>query len=234
MIQIQARDREILRVIYEQQFLRPRELMRGPFKGVHRTEVYRRIRELESAGYISRKQYVPGGYTFIRLTDPGLEVARSESRWDFHYNRRLNLDWAQHDALVTQIRFRLEALLGGDWMPRAVLLRDYTGEKGSSAAIGDGAMVFASGKRIVVEVEELARRRDVYIRVLQAWAHPAKATVVLFVADGIIYRKLQKLLPHAPPQQPFALTTPEELFRDPPAPPWSIRGPLPIYERGRF
>ncbi|OFZ54540.1 MAG: hypothetical protein A2428_00345 [Bdellovibrionales bacterium RIFOXYC1_FULL_54_43] len=116
MIEIQERDRRILQSCYEHQVLTPRIVSRYFFRGKHRSESYRRIEELERAGYITRSANVFGGGQLTRLTKQGEALVRSHGSLDAPYDRRKRLFGISRSLLDTTVRLRLDELWDLVWL----------------------------------------------------------------------------------------------------------------------
>jgi DNA-binding PadR family transcriptional regulator len=238
MIQIQKRDQKIAQSCYEQQFVRAQELMQSHFKGVHRSEVYRRLQELEKAGYLKRIRPFPGSpVTLFRLTEAGIELARQNSPMEVPQTRRLNPSTIVHDAYVTSVRIRLEELWNFTWIPEAVLKAEYGKKQTPNSAIGDGMMNFPSGKKAILELENSLKSPDRYRQIFSNWNQSSHSpSFVLYVAtDQNLSKRLKVMMErYAPKELPIFLITIEDLLKHPPSKVWSIRGEFAIFERKEF
>src|SRR5262245_29093336 len=147
MIEIQNRDQEILRICYEQQFL-TLDRVRHFYLRTSRSEPYRRLRELENAGFLLR-EYSPiaGRRSLIRLSELGYKFARANHQFDLAPLKRLNPSTLLHDTLVTSVRLRLSEFWDVPFVPeRAIKSLEFQ-------EIPDGIFNFPSGNEIALEVE---------------------------------------------------------------------------------
>src|SRR4051812_27917927 len=109
MIELQKRDYEILKLCYEQRFL-TREHFSTFFNG-HHCHQYRRLEELEQAGFIRKEVYpAMGRKPILRLTPIAEKRVQHRFGINFPPLKAPNLNVLEHDSLVTSVRLRLEQL----------------------------------------------------------------------------------------------------------------------------
>ncbi|MGZ3697596.1 MAG: hypothetical protein ACXWPM_09615 [Bdellovibrionota bacterium] len=234
-LQLQERDKKILADCYEQKFLRVRHLLEGPFNQVHPSEAYRRIQELERSGYIRRAPAFEGSpERVIRVTGTGAAIAREMTPWDLPVQARINPATYGHDSLVTSVRYRLERLWNGRWVPEQQLKISQSETVFEGTLIGDGRFVFPSGKEVVVELENSHKSWE-RLQDIRSKSYSGRRSGVLYVTtDPSIYKRILKLLEGSDPEQVFFLISFEDLFRDPPPPTWTIRGPFDLFSRREY
>lgn len=238
MVRVQERDRAVCRDVYEQQFLLMRDLMASHFGGVHRSEVYRRVQELERAGYLRRLQPFQGSQErLIRVTKKGEELARSLSSFEVPQLTRLNPATLMHDIVVNAVRYRLiDQIWDATWIPETVLKSRAGAKRDPDAAIGDGIVHFASGKLVVIEVENSLKGKDRYRRIFEAWGRREEVLFVLYVAsEPSIARRLRSYLEElGNPDTPILVIELKDLLCEPPGKLWSVRGELDLLARRTF
>jgi len=239
MIQIQERDKKILKICYEQKCLSSEQVLEGIFRGVHRSEGYRRIQELEQAGFLKRIRPLGfGKQTVIQLTALGEGLARAESPYDVPRLRRLNLNTLVHDLLVNRVRMRLEELWDGQWVPEVELKRTRSSAF-EPQQIPDGIFVWPSAKAIAIEVENSLKTLDRYRQIIRAYDKDDEIICLLYVAaTDAIYRGLkahiQATASRHSLETPVVLASLTELLTCPPPGVWSPRGQLALLQRRSF
>lgn len=204
MIRLQERDKEILRVCYEQQFLLT-EHIRDHFFGGNYAEAKRRVIELRQSDYLQGAGFRIGKKMAHILGHRGMPIATAKSPLEVVQYPRIDLETVEHDAIVTDIRLRLSALWDGEWIP----------EKGirstDSSQIPDGVFLFPDGKQAAVEVENSLKGRARFERRLKFWPGSG-VTLVLYVATTPeIYAALQIFLEKAEDFPVCGLISLEEL-----------------------
>ena len=209
MVVIQNRDREILRVCYEQQFLLFEHLEQFFFKGKVRQKVYERIKELEKIDLIQREQSIAFGRNrVIRLTQNGVGLVRAGLPVAIPQFRKLNLQTLVHDAIVTSVRLRLAELWDGKWIPEGLL------KKKEYLQIPDGIVAFTSGKKIAIEIENSLKGKTRFQELMNTWANGSGTEVglVLYVATTpTLFKSIEVYLTEAPRKPIFALVEWEQL-----------------------
>jgi DNA-binding MarR family transcriptional regulator len=179
MIVLQERDKQILTVCYEQEFLTAEHLKY--FFKTHRSQLYRRVQELEKAGFLSRERSpITGRNSLIRLSRQGSIWVKSSHRAPHLIpapRRRLNFSTLLHDEIVTTTRLRLSNLWDAEFLPERSL------KSLEFKEIPDGIFRFRSGKEIAIEIENSDKGRVRFLRLLERWNQRKSVVFLLFVAS---------------------------------------------------
>ena len=224
MIQLQERDRKILRVGYEQRFLMMGHLIQFHFKGRHIGEAYRRVKELKESGFLEDKCF--WRFKVLRLTAKGRELARLESPWELPSGLRINPSRVEHEAQVTRLRLRLEELWDGVWKP-ASCIRDRP---------VDGEVHFRDGKRVGLLWGGDGRTRsewDAWLRDFVSLWRDYFCVVVVF-KQASAHERLKRLILEQGITHPIFLGLEEDLFSDPPRLIWFFRGDVIVFNLRSF
>src|SRR6185436_9468757 len=91
-----------------------------------------------------------------------------------------------HDWNVTENRLRLCELFDATWIPEKAL-KTHTLKK-----IPDGILLFQSGKRIAVEVENSIKAKDRYQQMWREWEQHDFVLVLYIATTDAVYRSLEK------------------------------------------
>ena len=176
-IKIQDRDREILRVCFEQGFLLPEHIEEFFFVGKSEQSARERVLELEKAGLITRPVCpLFAKSRLIRLTELGESIAHDGSTLDMTYLRRLVPAQLVHDALVTSLRLRLKELFQGRWIPERAI------KSAEVSRVPDGLFLCDGGASVALELENSLKGRTRFLRLLKTWVQQPGADFLLFVA----------------------------------------------------
>jgi hypothetical protein len=187
MVEVQKRDREILRLCHEQRFLLMDHVVRYFFKSANKREAYRRIAELEQSGLV-RREYVAGfgKLRIIRATPVG--VGYSGSFDEIPRNPRIDLATIYHDSLVTSVRLRIAELWDGWWYPEALMKAEDDRQH-----IPDGVFHFPNRLRAAIELEHSQKERRRFHARLRHWREEPNLALALYVATSDqIYRFIQR------------------------------------------
>lgn len=228
MIQIQQRDRQILRCCYEQQFLLFEHVERFFYQPGNERDARRRIAKLAVDGFVLKQQVATlGGRQLIRLTPKGISVAREFETLEVPEPGKVDLRTLTHDALLTSVRLRLQQLWDGVWIPeRALKAEEYP-------RIPDGLMVFPSGRKIAIELENSAKGRTRFLGIIDSW-RGTEILMVLYVAIGEPLRTfLQKTLNGHPAPVVIGVIEWDQLRTGTPSV-WTTKGPANILTRRTF
>lgn len=174
MIRLQQRDREIIKVCYEQQFILT-EHVSDHFFGGNYLQALRRVIELRSADYLRPAGFKIGQKMAHVLGHQGMPVAESVSPLRLTQYPAIDPKTIEHDAIVTDIRLRLSSIWDGEWIPEKGIRSD------DPTQIPDGIFLFENGKQAAIEVENSLKGRTRFERRLKQW--PASGvSVVLYIA----------------------------------------------------
>jgi len=187
---IQERDRKLLQLAYEHQFVSTNQIRRVLFKNVHMSECYRRLKELEQSGFITRTAPITAGTgAYVRVTPDGASAARGISIYEVPQNR-LNLYAIAHDMLVLDARVRLLELFNDAiWTPEQTIKKDWAPSRLSSYCYDDlqypdGVMTLSNGNRIAIELENAAKSKERYGQIFRKWSRSDKVEYVMYIATS--------------------------------------------------
>ena len=225
MIQLQARDRYLIHLTYEQQFIGVDQAHEFIYSSMETREKQRRISELEQAGIIRREKGL--GYDragIIRLTQSGLKLAEVERAERVPQLRRISVQTFLHDSIVTSVRLRLSQLWNATWIPERLIKSE------SFAHIPDGVLVFPSGSIVAVEVENSPKGPKRFREIQERWrANPIK--LCLYVASSeIMARVVRKYMEGGPRDLPFGLVNWQDLKKGKPTV-WMPQGEIDIFSQ---
>lgn len=230
MIQLQSRDREILSLCYEHQFLLM-EHVSVFFKEKGERRAYERVQELEGAGLLRREpSLIFGSSRVIRLTKLGVDTVRGTYAVPIPQIKRLNLTTLQHDAIVTSVRLRLKEVWDGAWVPERLL------KKAEFPEVPDGLVVFPSGRRLAIEVENSLKGKARFLGLLNRWS-ASQAFLILYIATTPrLFETLKGYIgegPKSPKSPVFGLVQWDDL-RDGVPHSFSAHGALDLFTRRVF
>ncbi len=228
MILLQERDKRLLRLCYEQQFILT-DHVEKLFAGASYRACRQRMQELAQAQFISEEPSTSlGRKPVYRVTRLGTAVALESGASAISQPRNLTLATLQHDAIVTSVRLRLEEL----WNAKFVCERAIKGKE--YREVPDGIFFFPSGRGIAIELENSDKGRTRFLRLLQRWKDAPQITFVLYVATSReLYEAIKRFLEHAPKERPMGVVLWQELEAGKPTV-WSQRGDLALFERREF
>lgn len=228
MIMLQERDKAILRLCYEQQFVLT-EHIETYFSQVSYQACRKRITELVSAFYLREElTQVLGKKPIYRVTKLGAAVALENGALPVGQARVLQATTLVHDSIVTSVRLRLQSF----WDAKFTCERAIKGSE--YRQIPDGIFTFRSGKGIAIEVENSDKGRNRFIGLLRRWRDTPHISFVLYVAtNDSLFESIQKWLAHGPKEKPLGVVRWKDLATQAP-PIWTCRGELKLLERREF
>jgi hypothetical protein len=221
-IVIQPRDRAILQTVYEQHFVLMRDAERYFFPGVSVRKAQQRIVELERAGLVRRERLKPYGHQpYLRLTKDGRSVATADRAVEIPQIKNINVTTFQHDRIVGAVRLRLREFWSATWIPEGAL------KKEDYPQIPDGMLLFPSGTRVAIEVENSIKGPKRFHELMKRWA-PVPVKLVLYIATSPnLFNLLQGYLKKGPEGLPFGLLNWSDLeMRQPLV--WTVRKELDL------
>lgn len=227
MMILQERDRRILRLCYEQQFVLT-EHVEAFFSGSYRA-CRKRIQELVDSLYLHEElTSALGKKRIYRVTKLGAQVALETHACPVGQARVLQPATLVHDAIVTSVRIRLESFWNAQFIcERAIKGKEYR-------QIPDGLFVFPSGKAIAIEVENSDKGRSRFSQNLNRWRDTQNVLFVLFIAtNDSLSHSIQTCLGNAPQGRPMGVVRWQELESGVPLV-WTRRGEIQLFERREF
>ncbi len=112
--------------------------------------------------------------------------------------QRLDPRTLVHDAIVTSVRLRLSYFWDGSWIPERVIKQD------EYPQIPDGLLVFQSGKKVAVEVENSPKDKTRFFQNMERW-RKTDFKLVLFVATTTaLVARIEGYLKEGPQGLPLA------------------------------
>ena len=226
-MKLQSRDKQILKVCYEQQFISSRQVQDHFFEG-SQPNASRRMTVLTEAGLLRGIPEAHGALgKLFQLTGRGVQTARELVAVSIPQRRRFSVATMPHDLLVTDVRLRLVHFWGGAWIPeRAIRADEYE-------QIPDGLILFPSGNKIAVEVENSIKSKRRYQKILPRWVG-SNTLIVLYVTTSPAHTaRMRKILLEAPKQAAFGLLEWEALRTGQPLV-WTPRGEVDLLARRDF
>jgi hypothetical protein len=221
MVSLQERDKRLLQLCYEQQFLLS-ELVADHFFSSFK-EATRRMRELEQADYFETRQHPEHAQKkFFRLTKKGARVASERSnvdvglRWSPHY--------LEHDSAIMAVRLAVEKRWDGLWVPERAIRGFRPGE------VPDGLFIFPDGAKLAIEVENSLKGRTRFEDRLRRWKDIAVKIVLYVTTKPEVHDRLRVFLDAAPRPPLFCLTRLQELGKAEPEV-WSPLGEIDLFAR---
>lgn len=200
MIRMQERDKAILKVCYEQQFLLT-EHIRDHFFGGNYAEAKRRIIELRKEDYLQGAGFRIGQKCAHILGHRGMPIAEANSNIRVTEYPVIDRLKAEHDAIVTDIRLRLENEWNGKWTPEIDIQADHPSK------IPDGIFEFGNELKAAIEVENSLKGRKRFQDRLLLWRPNEIDMVIYFATTEEIYESLKSFLEVAPRHPSFYLVS---------------------------
>jgi len=225
MIAIQPRDRKLIDLTYEHQFLRVEDAKDFIYAAKESRSQRRRIAELAAAGFI-RFEALPfaSSKRIIRLTSSGIKLAEIDRAERIPQLRKISIQTLLHDSIVTSVRLRLAGLWDATWIPERLIKSE------SFPQIPDGVVVFESGTTIAIEVENSPKGPKRFRELQERWRR-SKVFLCLYVAScDVMYRLVQNYLKQGPHDLPFALVNWRELESGTPRA-WTVQGEIDLFTR---
>jgi hypothetical protein len=225
---LQKRDREILKLCYEQQFILSEQVRRFFFAGTNKATGLLRLKELEQAGLIRRlTRPTLNGKRLIRLTRLGLRMIQKDIVIDVPQVHIPDVATLEHDAFVTSTRLRLLELWTGSWLPERAIKRE------EFPRVPDGLFIFPSGTKAAIEVENSLKAKSRFMRLLEDWRHIDVKLVLFVVTTPHLLSNIQRFLLEGPRGVPFSLIQWETLMGEKPRV-WTPSGMVDVFSRKEY
>jgi hypothetical protein len=225
MIILQERDRKILKLCYEQQFLMTDHVEKY-FSNASYRACRMRVQELVEGSFLREElTSTLGRKPIYRTTKTGTIIALENGATPHTPIKNLQLATLVHDAIVTSVRQRLEDYWDAQFIcERAIKGNEYK-------QIPDGIFFFKSGKGIAIEVENSDKGRSRFIRLLSRWKEVPGILFVLYVAtNDFLFESIKKHLKQAPTEQPMGVVHWNQLKQSTPAV-WTQRGEVRLFDK---
>lgn len=172
------RDKGILRLCYEQQFLL-RDHLEPFFEGCSIRRINFRLQQLIDGGYLRREHYPELGLQSIyRLTSVGIKLTQDLNPRTRRYLSKINSTTLFHDALVTSCRLKFSKIWTAQFHPEREL------KESEFPEIVDGLWRFQSGKFVALEVECSDKGRKRFLRRLHNLGRIESITLILYVVPN--------------------------------------------------
>lgn len=228
-MRIQERDKRILELCYEQQFLTLRQIKRFFFSNCAPQNARKRVLELQEAGFLKREfNPVLGTKSLVRLDRLGVELIESQQPNRLNQNRIIRVGTLLHDELVTSVRLRLAERWNAKFVPERFI------KKSGLPQIPDGLFYFPSGNAIAIEIENSDKGRTRFLTLLERWRDLQDIIFVLFVASRTeLVPILKSYLSSGPKDQPLGLVNWSELNETFPLV-WTQNGAVDLFSRREF
>ncbi len=182
---IQKRDEDLMRSIFEEQFLELKTVSKYFFGGSFRG-ASRRIRKLVNLRLLKYEVLsLSGKPKVVRLSINGLRVVRGVSPFEVRQKRKVSLSTFTHDSMVSETRLRLCSVFDATWIPEKAM-KIHAFKK-----IPDGIVLFRSGKRIAVELENSIKGKSRYEEMWREWENHDFILVLYVATTVVVYRALQ-------------------------------------------
>lgn len=225
---MQERERRILLNSYQQPVTREGTIRKYVFRGVTDRVARRVLGRLENRGFIVRD----GGLRIeserlIRLTSKGVKWVESIGQIRIPQRRKPDASTLIHDAAVSAVRFRLEELWDGTWIPEALLKSE------EYPQIPDGIWIFPNGNRVAIEVERTAKGPQRFHRLQERWRHIDIRLVLYVATDRSIAKTVRQYLETGPSDLPFGLVELQSLEFGLPAV-WTRLQEIELFTRRSF
>ena len=153
---VTERDKLILRLIYEEQFISLRLISKFYFNDSFQSASLRMIKLIDSKFLKYEKLGLPSQPKVLRLTPSGIKVARSVSPYQVKQKRKIAISTLVHDGLVSEARLNLLKRFDADWIPEKAMKHH------ALKKIPDGILLFPSKLKIAVEVENTIKSKPRY------------------------------------------------------------------------
>ena len=226
MIQ-QARDREIVRVCYEQQLISLKQVARYFFSG-DLAYASRRLKGLEAEGFLKQVRPI-ANYSgrLYQVTGLGVKLARTISTLEVPQRRTFGLATLEHDLLVTSLRLRLRELWDSAWLPEKIL------KAAEYRQIPDGVALFRSGRKVALELENSSKGKRRYLSIWKRWVGTETFLVLYVATHPGLAQFLRKLFLVAPKGVALGVVEWESLESGCPKV-WTPAGELDLLNRREF
>lgn len=226
---ITERDSEVMRAIYEEQFLSIGTVSKYFFNNIFQNASERIIR-LVRFGYLRYESlFLPRQPKVVRLTPKGLRFCKGVSPFQIQYKRRVSLSTFSHDTAVGEVRLRLKSLFDASWIPeKAMKANDFK-------KVPDGILVFQSGRKIAVELENTQKANRRYEEMWREWERHDFMLILYVSTSPVLFRALKnRMSAFQTTKIVLGLIEMNDLLSPEPSGVWTSKGALQIFARRSF
>lgn len=200
MIELQPRDRQILNLAYEQQFVTMKQIETWVFSEQTKRRANQRILALERSGLLKSELPQVGFQSrIIRLTRSGIKVAETDRAERIPQVKRISIQTLLHDSFVTAVRLRLGELWNAVWIPERLLKAE------QFAQIPDGLLVFPSGATVAIEVENTPKGPKRFREIQERWRGSSVKLCLYVATSDVMFRVVKSYLLAGPRDLPFGV-----------------------------
>ena len=226
---LQERDKQIMIVTYEEQFLLLKQVAKYFFKESFQSASLRIIKLVNLRLLKYETLSLPGKPKVIRLTPKGVKLCKEISPFSIMQKRKVSLSTLNHDAFVSEARLILRDRFDASWIPeKAMKLHNLK-------KIPDGILLFQSGKRIAIEVENSVKGKDRYDHMWREWEQQEFVLVLYVATTEVVYRALQKrMAEHQSQKVRLGLIRFADLLNGSNESVWTPRGLVSLFSRRAF
>ena len=226
---LSTRDREILRITYEEQFVSLGVLAKFLFGGSIKLASRRVLKLVRLRLLRPETLRLPSNPKVLRLAPIGQRMAKTISSFEIRQKRRVPLSTFEHDAWVIHSRLELGRRFEGLWVPEKAI------KAHNLRKVPDGILVFPSGKRIAIEVENSLKSKSRYRDLWETWGSEGFMVVLYIATRGSIASALRRLMTELCPEGVLlALVEIDALGSHEVETVWTPHGPLPLFSKRTY
>lgn len=220
MVELQERDKTLLRICYEQQFITAADAAKYIFEDRYKV-AWRRLASLRKAQLL-KSELVHDRVLIFRVTKLGQSAAEESGALPVPQLNRVAPERVNHDRLVTLVRLRLAELWDAKFISEQALEKE--------AELPDGVLEFASGKKIALEVEASLKGRTRFLKRLRYLGDKGYYLILYVASTEHLFDALQQYLKDSDVRCHVGLTVWSKLESSTPLL-WSKVAPLKAFDR---
>jgi len=179
-VRIMPRDIQIMRWIHEQKFMTERQIRQVFWKGVSENsrEDYKRLSELEKAGYLKRSKQNLYRYVLYMVSAKGIRQLKGSGH-EQGLGEIHDVDYSlyRHDMAVTDLRILFHVWGNTEWVCERVL------SKRNDLRHLPDAMIYHQGKYLAVEYESSRKSKRRYDEIFLDYQFDRQIQAILYVVD---------------------------------------------------
>ena len=194
-----------------------------------RSTIYLRVQKLFHLRLLKYELLsLPGKPKTVRLSSIGVRLARSLSPFEVRQKRKVSLSTFSHDSFVGETRLKLCSIFDATWIPeKAMKIHPFK-------KIPDGIVLFKSGRRIAVEVENSVKGKNRYQDMWREWEGHDFILVLYVATTEAVYRALQaRMKDFQTSKVRFGLVLFDALINGVESV-WTPRGEFPLFTRREY